>query len=132
MKKIVISCSAKFQEEIKKWKKEFEEKGFEVINWPKEIDQSNIHEYKTVHTKFFKSILEADMIFIINGEKNGIKGYVGAQTFAELSFAIIQNTIYNKGKEIYLLNEPGKEVQSYTELNTFIQLGWIKIYNIDK
>ena len=57
MKKLVIASSAKFQKEIEYWKKYFIDKGYNVINYPKKINQNNSEEYKIAHTGFFKSLL---------------------------------------------------------------------------
>ena len=37
MKKIVISGSSKLQEELITWKKYFEQKGYEVIDYPNKL-----------------------------------------------------------------------------------------------
>ena len=129
MKKLVIASSAKFQKEIEYWKKYFIDKGYNVINYPKKINQNNSEEYKIAHTGFFKSLLETDIVFILNEEKNGIGGYIGAETFAELSFVIVQNMINNTNKKIYLLKMPSEEVACYMEIKNFIKLGWIKIFD---
>ena len=55
MEKLVIAASSKFQEEIKNWKQYFEKQGYNIINYPKKINQENEQEYKTVHTKFFEA-----------------------------------------------------------------------------
>lgn len=128
MKKLTISASAKFQNEIKKWKTYFEEKGFEVINYPKKINQDNEIEYKNVYTNFFKSLKETNILFILNEEKNNIKGYIGSAVFAEISFIVANNIVNNDKKEVWLLNMPSKEVQSYKEITNFLKLGWIKIF----
>lgn len=127
-KKLVIACSSKFQDEIQKWKKHFESLGYEVINYPKKINQEDTEEYRKVYIKFFKSLDETDNLFILNEEKNGIKGYIGAETFAELSYAMVQKVIHNKDKKIWILNSPSEEVKSYREIMNFIDLGWIELY----
>lgn len=127
-KKIVIACSGKFQEEIKKWKKYFESHGYEVINYPKKINQENTEEYKDIYIKFFKSLDETDELFILNEEKNGIEGYIGSQVFAELTHVIVQKVIQNKDKKIWILNNPSKEVKCYVEIMNFIKLGWVEMF----
>ena len=129
MKKIVIASSARFQEEIEICKKYFANKGYNVINYPKKINPENTEEYRNIYQQFFESLVEADEVFILNEDKNGITGYIGAQVFAEMSFAIAQNTVYNANKKIYLLKMPSKEVSCYKEVKNFIKLGWIMIFN---
>ena len=130
-KKLVIACSSKFEKEIEDWKEYFEKQGCQVINYPKKIDQENEKVYKEVYLKFFKFLDETDILFVLNGEKNGIEGYIGAETFAELSYTMVQRVNHNKDKKIWLLNKPSKEVKCYTEVIDFIKLGWIEIFNKD-
>lgn len=132
MKKLVIAASAKFQEEIKKWKEYFEKEGDKVINYPKKINQENEEEYKNAHTKFFQSLNETDILFVLNENKNGIEGYIGAETFAELSYTMVQNTVNGANKKVYLLKMPSKEVACYMEIKNFIKLGWIEIFDKNK
>ena len=110
-KKLVIACSSKFEKEIEDWKEYFEKNGYQVINYPKKIDQENENLYKDVYLKFFKSLDETDILFVLNGEKNGIEGYIGAETFAELSYTMVQKVNHDKDKKIWLLNKPSKEVK---------------------
>lgn len=124
MKKLVISGSAKFEKEIEKWVEYFKEHNYDVIKYPQKIDQSNELIYKNVYINFYNALEEADFLFVLNEEKNGIKGYVGPQVYAEMSYIIVQN----RNKTIWILNEPSKEVSSYNELNNFIKLGWIKLF----
>lgn len=132
MKKLVIAASAKFQDEINKWEKYFIDNGYNVINRPKKIDQSIIEVYKEAHSNFYKSLIDADIVFILNEDKNGVEGYIGYETFAELSFAMVQNTVNDGNKEIYLLKMPSEEVGCYAEIRNFVDLGWIKVWGQEK
>lgn len=129
MKKLVIAGSAKFCDEMSEWKEYFENKGHEVINYPKKIDQRNAQEYKHVYIKFFESLNETDILFVVNENKNGIEGYIGAETFAELTYALIQKKVNGQNKKIYLLKMPSEEVACYTEIRNFVELGWIEIFD---
>ena len=129
MKKIVIAGSAKFCDEMSEWKEYFENKGHEVINYPKKIDQRNAQEYQHVYIKFFESLNETDILFVVNENKNGIEGYIGAETFAELTYALIQKKVNGQSKKIYLLKMPSEEVACYTEIRNFVKLGWIEIFD---
>lgn len=64
----------------------------------------------------------------MNEDKNDIKGYVGAESFAEMCFGVAQNLIYNKNIEVMLLKMPDEKVQSYNEVQLWLKLGWIKLY----
>lgn len=81
MKKLVISGSAKFEKEIKKWVEYFKEHNYDVIKYPRKIDQSNELIYKDVYINFYKALEEADYLFVLNEEKNSIKGYMLVHKF---------------------------------------------------
>ena len=49
--------------------------------------------------KHYREIQKADAILVINKEKNGIKNYIGGNSFLEMGFA------YILGKKIFLLNK---------------------------
>lgn len=129
MKKLTISASAKFQEEIIKWRDYFIDNGYDVINYPKPINQDIESEYRKTYIDFLKSLNDTDILFVVNESKNNIDGYIGAAVFAEISFVVINNILNNLKKEVWILNMPSKEVQSYKEIENFIKLGWIKIFN---
>ena len=67
-------------------------------------------------------------MFVVNEEKNGIKGYVGSETFAELSYVLVNNLLKNENRKIYLLNEPDEKNSCYFELDSFLKLGYIEIW----
>ncbi len=48
--------------------------------------------------RYYRLIKKSDAILVVNVEKNGIKNYIGGNTFLEMGFAYILN------KKIYLLN----------------------------
>jgi len=129
MKKVVIAGSASLQEKIHYWRNYWENEGCEVTDFPSPISKDAFLEtYPQIHKNFFKNIIEADILFIMNENHHNITGYVGAETFAEMCFGVAQNLIYNKTIEIILLHKPGKQVQSYDEINLWLQLGWIKLF----
>jgi len=128
MKKVVITGSASLQDKINHWKEFWENKGYLVIDYPHPISQENfLEEYPSVHTEFFRHINETDILFVINEDKNGIIGYLGAESFAEMCFGVTQNLLYDKKIEIILLKMPSLNVSSYAEISLWLKLGWIKI-----
>lgn len=132
MKNIVIAGSASLQKKAQYWKKLWEDRGYFVTAYPSPINKENfLEEYPKVHRDFFQSITEADILFVMNENKNGIVGYLGAETFAEMCFGVAQNLIYNKNIEVVLLQMPDKSVQSYDEIVLWLKLGWIKLYEED-
>jgi hypothetical protein len=128
-KKVVIAGSASLQEKVQYWKKFWEDNGCCVTAYPSQINKENfLEEYPKVHTDFFKNITQADILFIMNEDKNGIVGYLGAESFAELCFGVAQNLIHSKKLEVVLLQLPDEGVQSYNEIILWLKLGWIKLY----
>jgi len=53
--------------------------------------------------KHYREIEKADAILVINKDKNGIKNYIGGNSFLEIGFAYVLN------KKIYLLNNIPEE-----------------------
>jgi len=129
MKKVVISGSSKLQDKVKFWINHFEKKGYKVIDYPKKIEKENyFKDLPIIYKEFYTSLEKTDFYFLMNEEKNGIKGYIGASSIAELTYVVIQNLIHNKNIEIYILNMPSKEVSSYDEVKFWLEIGWIKLY----
>lgn len=129
MKKVVIAGSAKLQQEIQNWRKFFINKGYEVLDYPKKIDETKFMEvYPNVHKEFFENITKTDILFIMNEDKEGKSGYIGAESFAELTFGLAQKLVYNKNIELVVLKMPSKDVQCYEEIDLWLKLGWISLY----
>ena len=88
MKKVVIAGSAKLQKEINIWLDYFTKKLWNI----KVIDEQKfMNLYPNILTCFLKNIMEADILFIMNEDKNGISGYIGYEIYAELLFGLSQN-----------------------------------------
>ncbi len=129
MKKVVIAGSVLLQEKIQYWKKFWEGKGYLVMNHPVQIpEEAFLEKYPKVHMDFFKNITETDILFVMNEDKNGVVGYLGAESFAEMCFGVTQNLIHNKNIKVILLQMPEKRVQSYDEINLWLKLNWIKLF----
>lgn len=130
MKKVVISGSAKLQDNTNYWIKYFANKGYNILDYPRPIEKEKFMElYPKIHKDFFENITETDILFVMNETKDEIEGYIGAETFAELTFALMQNLVYNKNIHIVILRMPSIKVQSYEEINLWLKLGWIKLYD---
>ncbi len=95
-------------------KKELEKKGHEVF-LPESIMKFSLRSAEDVDTfksdkmgymrmkpsyirNHFEKIEKSDAILVVNGEKGGIKNYIGGNTFAEIMIAFYLN------KKIFLLN----------------------------
>ena len=133
MKKVVIVGSAKLQNNINYWKEKFSNNNYEILDYPKAIEKERFMElYPNVHKEFFENITKTDMLFIMNEDKNGKIGYIGAESFAELTFGLAQKLIYGKNIELVILKMPSKEIQCYEEINLWLKLGWIRLYGEEK
>ena len=106
MSRIVISGSMQFLNEMKKYKRLIEKKGFTVIlpeedNWDK-ITPEQINNFKRIVSKrYFDIIADANTtaLLVVNSDKKGVKNYIGANTFDEIAIAFYFE------KKIYLLND---------------------------
>lgn len=125
--KVVIAGSAKLPTEIGQWVGYWnKQNNCEVLNFPKQIPAENFEQiYPAIHVEFFKDITETDTLFIANEEKNNTPGYIGAETFAELSFGLTQKLVYNKNIKLVLAHMPSPNVSCYNEIVLWLKLGWI-------
>ena len=100
------------------------------MDYPKKVEEENLMiDLPKIYTDFYTALENTDVFFVMNEEKNGIKGYIGASAIAELTYVVVLNLIHNKNIEIYILNMPSKEVSSYEEVKFWLDIGWIKLYN---
>ena len=133
MKKIVISGSSKLQNEVNYWLDYFKNKNYEILAYPIYVKQEEYQkELSEVYKEFYTAIEYTDEFFLMNEEKNGIKGYIGSSAIAELTYAVILNLIHNKNIDIYILNMPSKEISAYEEVKFWLDMGWIKLFNKEK
>lgn len=129
MKKIVISGSSSLQDKVNYWREHFKNKNYQILDYPKSIEKENYEkELPKVYKDFYTALENTEVFFLMNEEKNGIKGYIGASAIAELTYVVMLNLIHNKNIDIYILNMPSQEVSSYDEVNFWLDMGWIKLY----
>lgn len=130
MKKIVISGSSKLQDKVNFWLAYFKNKNYEILDYPKFIEEKNYEkELPKVYKDFYTALENTNVFFLMNEEKNGIKGYIGASAIAELTYVVILNLIHNKNIDIYILNMPSQQVSSYDEVKFWLDMGWIKLFD---
>ena len=127
-RKIVIAGSSKFSEDAQKLKEELESKKFIVLDYPKQIDTSNKYEYKEAYETFYKNLSKTDDIILLNLDKNNIEGYIGYESFAELSYLVVRKLEDGLNHKIYIYKMPSEEVGCYDEIKQFLDLGYIEIY----
>jgi len=129
MKKIVIAGSAKIQEKVTYWVDEFTKKNYEVLDYPRAIDKDKFMDfYPNIHIDFLDNITKTDTLFLMNEDKNGIVGYIGYEAYAEFLFGLSQKLTYNKNIELIILKMPSTDVGCYEEIELWLKLGWIKLY----
>jgi len=128
MRKIVIAGSAKFYKEALELKKELENKDYNVIDYPKNINVNIEEEYKQAYERFYDNLSKTDDLILFNLDKNGIEGYIGYESFAELSYLVVKKIQVNNDHKIYIYKMPSKEVGCYDEIKHFLELGYIELY----
>ena len=87
------------------------EKKEHLVRWNKgeKAALKRENDYLKVH---YKNILDSDAIFIVNGEKNGVKNYIGGNVLIEMGQAYVHD------KKIYLLNDLPKESSYFDEIDS--------------
>jgi len=124
MKSVVICGSMAFAKQMKKAKVFLEEMGHAVYvppftdefiknpDWHNKVHTTGEHhKFKKKHNLiryYYQKIRKADAILVLNYSKNGIKNYIGGNSFLEMGFA------YVLGKKVYLLN-PIPKLDLYSE-----------------
>lgn len=102
--KIALCSSSKFFDKLWSIKKALEKRGHKVL-LPSMKDFSHLVEDSKAKIHFnliknhFKKIDESEAIYIANYKKNGIKGYIGGNTFLEMGKA------FDKGMPIFLMDD---------------------------
>lgn len=130
MKKVVIAGSVSLQDKINYYRNYFKLNHYYVLDYPRPIkEQEFLKSYPDIHQDFFKNIMSCDILFIMNEDKNGVEGYLGYETFAELNFGVMLKLICHKDIKIYLLKMPSSSVGCYREICLWLELGWIKIFD---
>ena len=128
MRKIIIAGSATFYKEALELKQELENKNYYVIDYPKKINDDIELEYKEAYETFYDNLSKTDDLLLLNLDKKGIEGYIGYESFAELSNLVVKKIRINNDHKIYIYKMPSKEVGCYDEIMDFIELGYIELY----
>jgi hypothetical protein len=128
MRKIIIAGSAFFYKEALDLKKKLENKNYNVIDYPKKINDDIELEYKETFESFYNNLSKTDDLLLLNLDKKGIEGYIGYESFAELSNLVVKKIQVNNDHKIYIYKMPSKEVGCYDEIKHFLELGYIELY----
>ncbi len=133
MKKVVIAGSASLQDRVAYWGQFFESRGYTVTASPREIfRESSLEDYPAIHTRFYTALNDADIVFVMNEDENGISGYLGAETFAELAYVVANGLLGKQQTQVLLLKMPESRVQSYEEIELWLRLGWVQLLDTVK
>ena len=111
MKSVIICCSISAADRAIEVQKELKVMGFtvEVPHGVKKYQNNNcVHVSESERAadkiehdlikRYYEKIKEYDIVLVVNTEKNGIKNYIGANTFLEMGFAHVL------GKDLAILN----------------------------
>ena len=153
MKKLIIAGSSKLHERALYWRGYFEGRGYEVIDWPSPVStedetldepqiepglsrgrwlSSSDSDYATLLTKiykrFYKNLDQTDVFFLMNEDKDGIEGYVGASAIAELTYVVTGNLNRGRKTEIYINKLPSRSQNCYDEIKFWLDQRWIHIF----
>ena len=128
MRKIIIAGSATFYKEALEIKNELENSDYYVIDYPKKINDDIELEYKEAYETFYDNLSKTDDLLLLNLDKRGIEGYIGYESFAELSNLVVKKIQINNDHKIYIYKMPSKEVGCYDEIKHFLELGYIELY----
>ncbi len=130
-RKVVISGSASLPDDIARWKQHFEDRGYEVIGTPRLWDRTADfnEQLARVFQEYYDAVDDCDVFFLMNEEKNGIRGYVGANATAELIYVAQMNLRKKKGIKVYIANLPDERVAAHDEITSFLRAGWVSLYD---
>lgn len=127
MKTVVISGSSKLPEAIAYWRGYFEGRGYQVLDYPYPLPPDQPAALAEAYERFYRHLDTTDTLFLMNEDKNGIKGYIGASAIAELTYAIIANLNHNRSIDIIILQEPSPDQSCYEEVKFWLDQGWIHL-----
>ena len=123
-RKMVIAGSTCFHEEAAKYKNKFEQKNHQVVACMEPADAPR--GWHEIYADFYDGLSQADDIFVLNLDKKGVKGYIGYETFAEMSSMVVRK-INGEDINIYLHQWPDKSCGCYDEIMEMAKNGWIKL-----
>ena len=125
-KTVAIAGSASLQSQAEKWKSYFDAKGYRVIASPQKL-QDVTREYPDALVDFFNAIDAADILFVMNEDKNDINGYIGPAVFAETCHVIARNQQGVSKTEVIFCKKPSADVACYEEVSLWLEYGWAKV-----
>lgn len=126
--KAIISGSIAFQSEYEKIQLQLIHAGIELLDYPRE-SQNLVEEYPKILISFFKNIETADLFFLFNQDQKGVTGYIGAASFSELTYCLMQNLLHGKSIRIVLWKMPSKEAYCFDEIVLWLENDWVELWS---
>lgn len=120
---IAIAGSSKFWREAVEWKMRLENAGYEVVAWPEREGK----DWFALYENYWGKLLRADDILVLNLDKRGVKGYIGAESFAELSQMAVRR-MRGEDVRIFLHDWPSRKCACYDEIMEMKRLGWVRLW----
>lgn len=127
--RVVICGNVKLKDNIEYWKNYFERHDYEIMDYPRVVNKDKFKElYPSIHEEFYKNIKISDKLFLMNEDLNGVEGYIGSETFAELAYGLALKLVDKKDIDLVLLKMPDKSVSCYEDIKLWLDLGWIRLF----
>lgn len=133
-KRVVICGSMRFVEEMKAWRSQLESQDYEVyvptlFDFHKVRDEEgDLEKFEAIKRRETKNHFEkvglADILLVLNYDKDGRKNYIGGNTFAEIAYAVALNLCHGKSIELYTVNPLPEDVPYYEELHAWRVRQW--------
>ena len=126
--KIVIGGSEAFYKEIEASTDALQSAGFSVLFRAVPPLTNPVEEYPQVHSEFFRALNKAEVYLVVNLEKHGIPGYIGAGVFLEIGYVVTNNVLGKSNIKVVLVNLPHSNC-AQDELDLWYKLGWYEVIN---
>lgn len=130
MKKVTICASMSFWDDIVAWKERLGDEEYDVIQYPKQFTGEFLPNYDREFTEHYQKMLVSDTVLVLNMEKNGVDGYIGAAVFAEIAFAVGLNRSVRADNpiKVYCLKPFPDSLPYAEELQHWVNLGWLEFW----
>ena len=121
-------------DQMKLWKEKLEEQGY-IVEVPTLVDfhtirdvEGDLERFESVKRRetknHFEKVKQADIILVLNYDKDGKHHYVSGNTFAEIAYAMALNFCHGKRIEIYTVNPLPQESPYFEELSAWQVRQW--------
>ena len=132
--KVAVCGSMRFIDKMREWKDKLEIEGYEVYV-PTLVDfhlvrdnEGNLEKFEEIKRretkKHFEKVEIADILLVLNYDKNGRKDYIGGNTFGEIAYAVGLNYCHGKNIKIYTVNPLPRDSVFYEELSAWGVREW--------